>query len=32
MGLWLALILAYYELLFYVWLARARRAQRSPHA
>jgi glycosyltransferase involved in cell wall biosynthesis len=25
LGLWLALILAYYELLFYVWLDRARR-------
>jgi glycosyltransferase involved in cell wall biosynthesis len=25
LGLWLALILAYYELLFYIWLGRARR-------
>jgi hypothetical protein len=27
LGLWLALLLAYYELLFYVWLGRARRGR-----
>lgn len=32
LGLWLALILAYYELLFYVWLGRARRPGRPPRA
>ncbi len=32
LGLWLALILAYYELLFYVWLGRARRAARDGRA
>jgi glycosyltransferase involved in cell wall biosynthesis len=26
LGLWLALVMAYYDLLFYVWLGRARRA------
>lgn len=31
LGLWLALVLAYYELLFYIWLGRARRERSTAH-